>query len=121
MQKLTVTRDFINTPALEAELRGVLGEQYVGLSTYSGNVVIHLLDDTSMEQVQQAEQLVKDHDPSVLTPKQQEEQTRQQRLEDFRAADALDLSAYDGATADVQTLAQKIAWLELEIRELRGL
>jgi len=121
MLTITINRAATNVSALNETLRDALGADYHGLSLYKTEVRVHLQADVSAEQVQRAEQLVKDHDPAVLTPKQQEEQAREQRLADFRAADALDLSAYDGATAEVQTLAQKIAWLELEIRELRGL
>jgi hypothetical protein len=121
MRQITVERSVTNMSALDVELRAALGDDYLGLNVSVGLVDIYLLDTTTPEHLLQAEQLVVNHDPFVLTPKQQEEQTREQLLEDFRTADALDLSAYDGATAEVQTLAQKIAWLELEIRELRGL
>jgi hypothetical protein len=121
MRQITVERTTINNSMLVAELQLALGEAYVGLNVGDSQVIVYLTDDATAEQLLQAEQLVVNHDPTVLTPEQQQAQAREQLLKDFRAADALDLSTYDGATAEVQTLAQKIAWLELEIRELRGL
>jgi hypothetical protein len=54
---------------------------------------------------------------------QQAEAQRQAALEQVRAANAtpLNVSDYSGQTTLIQTLAQKISWLEQEIRGLRGL
>lgn len=123
MKTLTIYRQNINVPALDAALRSGLGSQYGGLSTYPDAVLVYLGDETPFAQEQQAEQIVIDHDPSILTAGQQAELDQQQALAQFRANNptALNLSAYDGTAAEVQTLAAKIAWLEREIRDLRGL
>lgn len=123
MKTLPINRSSVNVSALDTELRNTLSEQYVGLSERPGTVKVHLMNSASAAQMQQAEQLVLDHNAAALTAEQEAEQTRQQAITQFRSNDAgeLDLTAYDGASAEIQALAQKLAWLELEIRELRGL
>jgi hypothetical protein len=123
MKTITVSRGSTNVTALDETLRTALGADYLGLSLHAGEVQVHLVDSTPSEQVKQAEQLVINHDPSLLTVEQQAELDEQQALAQLRLDNptALDISAYDGSNADVQSLAAKIVWLELEVRELRGL
>jgi hypothetical protein len=123
MKTITVNRGSTNVTALDETLRTALGADYLGLSLHAGEVQVHLVDSTPSELVKQAEQLVINHDASLLTVEQQAELDEQQALNQLRGANpnALDMSAYSGSSADVQLLAAKVVWLELEIRELRGL
>jgi hypothetical protein len=123
MKTITIERSYPNVSALDESLHNNLSEQYIGLSAHGNTVRVHLTDDVSGETVQQVQQWVQAHDSSVLTTEQEAEQVRQQNLAQMRSANdsGLDLSAYDGSTTEVQALASKIAWLELEIQELRGL
>lgn len=123
MKNITVNRGSTNVEALDETLRTSLGEDFLGMSLHADEVRVHLLDSTPSEQVQQAEQMVIDHDPLLLTAEQQAELDEEQTLAQFRADQvaALDMTVYSGSTSDVQALAAKVAWLEAEIRDLRGL
>lgn len=123
MKTLTIARNTVNIEALDEALRSMLGAEYSGLSTRPGEVLVYLEDSAATAQAQQAEQMVIDHDASILSASQQARIDNEAALQQARLdnADALNLSAYDSAAAEVQALAQRIAWLEAEIRDLRGL
>ena len=93
-----------------------------GVSYNASGVILHLSDRASAAQIAQAEQIVADHDPSVLTSDQQAAVDRSQRLAQMRADNAADLDVNDFSSeaAAIQDLAAKIAWLEQEVRELSG-
>jgi hypothetical protein len=86
-------------------------------------VRVHLVRETPTEQVQQAEQIVRDHDPTQLTPEQQAELLQRQNLLQARADNPtlLDIDGYSSSDTLIQQLAYKIQWLEQEIRDLRDL
>lgn len=111
----------VNIEKLDADLRAAYGSRYAGLSTRRGEVIIFMAEDTPSADVLAAEQVVVNHDPTQLTVEQAAEIVEQEALADVRSvnADNLDLSQFAGENADIQALAQKLAWLELEIRELR--
>lgn len=119
MQNLTFKRP-VNREALDAELRTAIGEGLIGISTGPSGVVIHVADSVSPQTVQT---VVNAHDPSRLTPKQQAEIDRKNKLDqarrDYGSAE-LDLASYGSQNAIIQKLAQKILWLEREIADLRG-
>jgi hypothetical protein len=96
---------------------------YLGLSVHNGEVRVHLLDETTAEAERHAEQIVQNHDPTLLTIGQQTEITRRKNLVESRTENQqiLDTVAYDGSDALMQQLARKLQWLEQEIRDLRGL
>lgn len=123
MKEIIVPKNPINTSVLDAELRSNLEADYLGLSTLLGDVIVFLEDSASGEAVQEAEALVLAHDASFLSVEQQAELARQQALVTARSAhtESLDLDAFEASAQDVQTLASYLAWLELEIRDLRGL
>jgi hypothetical protein len=123
MQDITMQRSAINPEALDADLRAALGNTTSGFSTRRGMVIVHLMDDATAEQVSQARSIVEVHDPAQLTPAQQTHATNQARLEQLRSADgnALDPADFSGETALMQQLAQKVALLEAELRDLRRL
>jgi hypothetical protein len=70
MQNITIERWDINIEALDAELRAELGEQVSGISTGPYGVIVHCVDTITPAQIAQVEQIVLDHDPSILTPEQ---------------------------------------------------
>ena len=121
MQNITIERWDVNIAALDAELRAALGELVSGISTGPYGVQVHLSDDVTPASIQQARQIITSHDPKILTPKQQARQQRQQKLSQARQNNTaeIDLSNYSGQSSDIQALAQKIAWLEQEIHDLR--
>jgi hypothetical protein len=123
MKTITIPRQQVNITALDETLENALAENYLGLSVYGGEVRVHLVRETPTEQVQQAEQIVRDHDPTQLTPEQQAELLQRQNLLQARADNPtlLDIDGYSSSDTLIQQLAYKIQWLEQEIRDLRDL
>lgn len=123
MKTITIARQDTNITALDESLETLLVDYYLGLSVHHGEVRVHLVNETPSESVQQAEQIVQNHDPSLLTVEQQTEITQRQNLLQARVENPqlLDTIAYDSSDALTQQLAHKINWLEQEIRDLRDL
>jgi hypothetical protein len=123
MKELILSKSPVNTPLLDSELRNALVSAYLGLSTRLGEVIVYLEDSASSEAMQQAQALVLVHDANGLSPEQEAELARQEALASARSAHvlSLDLEDFEASAQDVQTLASYLAWLELEIRDLRGL
>jgi len=123
MKTITIAREQTNITALDEALENALGENYLGLSAYGGEVRVHLLRETSDADVLQAQQIVHDHDPAQLTMGQQAEITRRQNLLQARADNPalLDTATYAASDPLLQELAHKLNWLEQEIRDLRDL
>lgn len=122
MIDIVIDRSVINPEALDAELRAALGDKASGISARRGQVVVHLTDEASNADQDQARSIVLNHDPAVLTPHQAAEQARRTQLTQARQLNALplDVAAYDGESALIQALAERIARLELEIAQLGG-
>lgn len=117
-----------NIEALEAELRADLGALVKGVSAGPYGVILHLAADAAPHAIQQARAIAAAHDPAILTPGQQAAQTRQQTITQGRRdhAQPLNPADYIPGTATpqaelIRTLAARIAWLEAELRDLRGL
>jgi hypothetical protein len=123
MKTITIARQDTNITALDEALETQLGTDYLGLSVHHGEVRVHLLDETPSELVRQAEQIVQNHDSSLLTVEQQAEIMQRQNLLQARSENpqVLDAVAYDSSDALMQQLAYKVRWLEQEIRDLRDL
>jgi hypothetical protein len=122
MKDISIERSIVNIDALDSELRAALGELTTGFSTGGGRVIVHLLDAATSQQEGLARQIVLAHDPARLTPPQQLEAERQAKLDQARkeyGAAEIDLAVYDSQGPIIQQLAQKIAWLEREIADLR--
>ena len=113
MKNVIVERQNINTQALDGELRAALGALVYGISASRGQVVVHLDSAASAQDEAQAEQIVIDHDASQLTAEQQ----AQADLEAERDSYA---SPLDPQAISLEDLASRVAWLEQEIRDLRG-
>lgn len=123
MQNIIVKRQTVNLEALDETIRAALGDVVTGVSSRPGAVVVHLIDAATTTQANQAQQIVLNHDASELTAEQTAEAQRRQHLETAREANRSNLDAEGISTADVTTLkqvARKVAWLEQEIRDLRG-
>ena len=122
MADIILDRSPINPEALDAELRAALGGKVSGISARRGQVVVHLTDEAIRADEDQARSIVLNHDPAALTPQQAAEQARRTLLAQARQLNALplDVAAYSGESALIQALAERIAWLELEIVQLGG-
>lgn len=123
MKTITIERQQTNITALDEMLETTLTDQYLGLSVHNGLVRVHLLDTTPSDVVRQAEALVQAHDPSQLTIGQQAEIAKRQVLLQSRVDNIsnLDVGAYNSSDPLLQQLAQKLSWLEQEIRDLRDM
>jgi hypothetical protein len=123
MKSISIARSQINTEKLDADLRATLASDYRGLSTRSDEVLVFMADNTPGADVLQARQIVETHDSRQLTAEQQARIARQQALDLARNSNqqVLNLADYDAADVLIRTLAQKIEWFELELRDLRGL
>lgn len=111
-----------NIEALDQSLREALGNLVFGLSYTAETLTVHLTDNATKAQQNQARALVESHDPAVLTPQQQAEIARKAKLDQVRrdyGAAEIDLKAYEGKDALLENLAKKIAWLEREVDALR--
>ena len=122
MKTLALELTAANITALDADLRASLAGHFYGL-TFDGKQVTLLLDDAvTNNDIKQAKNIVATHDPAKLTPDQQAGILQAAKLDQARkeyAATELDLSVYQGKDALLQTLAEKVAWLEREINALR--
>jgi hypothetical protein len=106
MQNILVEKYNVNTDALDAVLRAAFGEQVFGISTGPHGVIVHLADDVTPAQIAQAEQIVIDHDPSILTP----EQIAAAHAEQVEADSYTDIVAIPGwAHWDEETV---LAWID---------
>ena len=120
MSDIVIAKSNINMEALDAALRTALAEAVSGVSFRDGQVVVHMEDDATPTQVQQARQIVADHNPAALTPAQQAAADRQQALQQAsQAAEAVTLNLGDYSGAAQQTLAKKVLWLERAVRDLQ--
>lgn len=110
----------VNFQALDTELRSSLGAAYKALMVSDSMIRVFLNESVVRSTVQR---ILEAHDPAKLTAEQQAEAAATAALATARAEHSaqLDLTAFAGEAAAVQQLAAHLAWLELEIRSLRGL
>jgi hypothetical protein len=111
MQDVVFERLDVNVAKLDADLREVYGDKVYGLSRCGKLVMIHLADGADSRL---AQQIVDAHDDTVLTPAQVE----RAQLEAERETYLAEPIAFDITQAD---LVARVAWLEKEILDLRGL
>jgi hypothetical protein len=106
----------INLELLDETLRQAL--PITGISTAPGRITVHVEDSQFQpEMVAQAQTLIAAHNPNALTERQQKQQAQKAQLEVFRAQFLPDSG---GGVVSLAALAEKLAWLETEIRDLRG-
>lgn len=122
MQDISFTRESANVEALDAELRAALGALMLGVSAAANTVTVHLAAPAAPDQAQHIGQIVRDHDAARLTPRQQAELARRALIDDARSRHAglLDPADFAAEPDAIRRLADRLAWLELELRELRG-
>jgi hypothetical protein len=124
MKEITISNlATINIEKLDGDLRSTLSSRYMGLSTRRGEVLVFMADDTPSAAVLEAQTLVENHDSAQLSAEQVAAIAEQEALADARAVNGtnLDTSQFAGESAALQTLANKLLWLEREIRDLQGL
>ena len=119
MTNAVVKRSEVNLEALDNEIRALLGTNFSGVSFDGEEIILHFGADAPSAQIAEALRLAETHNPTRLTPRQQMEIDRKTRLEELRRANAktLDLAEYEAAPSEIRQLAEKIAWLELELAE----
>jgi hypothetical protein len=85
--------------------------------------MVFLEDNASSQDIQAAQVIVANHDANTLSPEQEAEAARQIALAAAREAhpNGLDMSQFESSGTEIQDLASYVAWLELEVRALRGL
>jgi hypothetical protein len=120
MIELKIERIDVNVELLDAQLRAVGADQFYGLSLQSGAVILYLSDTTPSNVQNTLSRLTRQHDATQLTPQQEARAIRQRQIEQGRTRQPLDEKQYDSSPALIQALAAKIAWLEQEVRDLRG-
>ena len=113
----------VNIEALNIALRATLAEKLRGISTGPGGVVVHLDDSATLADVDSAESIATSHDPATRTPRQQRIRARRDALANARDRfrDALNLDDYQGEAQVIRRLAERLIWLETELRDLRDL
>jgi hypothetical protein len=79
MREVVFKQKDVNPARLHDELKAALGEDFAGVSTRRGDLVVHLADDSQTKETDLA-QLVEAHDSNKLTAAQQFERNRQARL-----------------------------------------
>lgn len=123
MIELQIERlEAVNVEALNAQLVALLGDQFFGFSIEETMVIVYLAVEVSDTQQGQVIEIVSTHNPDVKTPQQQAEELRLQQLENARslfASPLLPLEEYASTGAPLLRLAEKISWLEQEMRDLR--
>lgn len=114
MENIIVERARVNPDVLDAELRSALGDLCFGVSSGRGQVTVHLDDAATQAQINQAQKIVADHDETQNTPAQQARQALEMERESF----AVPLNPQK---ITLKNLAARVAWLEKELRQARGL
>src|SRR5690606_7008291 len=122
MQDIWLQQELVNIDALDEILRANLGEVVAGVSTSRGQLVIHLSDAASLNQVAEAKRLFEEHDPSQLSKRQQIQAERQAALAELQqhGTGAINLEDFRNEAASIQHLAKRVALLELQLQELLG-
>lgn len=121
MIDITIDKTNINIEALDADLIAALPGLVSGISTGWYGVTVHLVDNATQGEIDTAIAIVNAHDSSVKTADQLSEEQRKLDLTTSQDANktALEPNDYLGETALLQALVNKVAWLEMEIVDLR--
>ena len=122
MYTIEVERRDVNIALLERDLRALCGAVYTGLSTRPGVVVAYLSNQADMALLDAVRAAIQQHDATQLTEEQAQALTDKVALDIARSTTGEPVRL-DEFAADplLLRLAEKVAWLEREIRDLRGL
>lgn len=122
MQRISFARKPINQLALHEALYDALGDSYIAFSINSRDIIIYLANEATNSERQQARVIVQQHDANQPSRREEAFAIRQERLDNTRRNQApeLDLAQFAPEPETVRALAEKVYWLELEIRTLTG-
>lgn len=117
MQNITIANKTVNVAALSEQLSNLSSTEIVGMSVVDDDLILHFSGEATEQFIEQVQALVAAHNPTILTPVQEEALVRQERLEQLREQNRslLNLADYAQVGSEMLRLAEKIAWLELEI------
>lgn len=123
MREIVIQRVRVNIEGLDADLRTLLGEAFYGISANRQGVIVHLAESVDEDTLMQVEAQVIAHDPDLLTDSQRTRRDRRIAIEQARRdyITPLDPADFPDALPVIRALIRRIAWLEREIRDLRGL
>jgi tRNA(Met) C34 N-acetyltransferase TmcA len=110
----------INFELLDASLRTALGNLYQGMTQSNSALVVHVLGDALRLQAL-VEQTLRDHNPNDKTTDQRKQTQQKERLEKFRKRYPTPIDTEEIPALDPKQLSDRLAWLETEIRDIRGL
>jgi hypothetical protein len=105
----------VNHETLEAALRRCLKTDYRGYSTGGGFVRVFIPHDCPPQRQHAVHRLLKTYDPHALSPRQQNLLAERQRLQALRQRHTAPLPPQP----DLKALAERVRWLEEEIRQMR--
>jgi hypothetical protein len=111
----------INAEALDSELKAACGADYLGLSFHSAILTMHFVDGANRDNLIKAQTIGLAHDASVSTPEQEKRIAMRADIDAMRSANGtrINLVNYAALSPEIKLLAQKIAWLEVELLLLR--
>jgi hypothetical protein len=122
MYTIEVERADLNIALLERDLQAMGGGFYAGLSARPGLVTAYLSDDADAGLLEAVRGAIRQHDAAQLTEEQAREMADKAALEAARSASREPVEPDEFAGNPLlMRLAAKVAWLEREIRDLRGL
>ncbi len=112
MQNVTIAKFEVNVAALDEVLRGLLGADFIGLSSGPSGVTLHLADRVSQADIDAATALVNSHDALLLTNEQQAAIDRDDRIETLEAA----LTVDETKDPDALTTSQMalLMWMRMQ-------
>lgn len=127
--EISIEKSAINPEALDAELKAAFGDVYSGLAygkygpENSGSAIVRVvLAEPTGQQIDLVQLIVESHDATLLTLEQAIRQEHSEMLKQLRQQSAapISISDYESESPAIQSLARKVALLELELQELRG-
>ncbi len=121
MIELKVERNDVNVELLDAQLRAIGGDAFYGLSVQRGGITLCVSETASDTVQKQLMQAARQHDAAQVTDQQKAETERADILLERRKEPLLNPEEYVTSDALLRALADKVAWLEQEVRDLRGL
>lgn len=113
----------VNVELLHEEMAIELGDGFAGISTGRDELRVIFNRPLRKKEPERVQQVLDEHDPEKMSERQVREKYRQENLALFRGRyrnTTLDIKSYSDHTAKIQELVERVAWLEMEIRELRG-
>ena len=100
----------VNLDGLHQTLDAALGKFYHGCAFGDGELRVYLSDDATTDHIMDAINIIETHDVNALTPKQQREAHLEELRERFQESP-------DSDHITLKELAERVIWLESEIRE----